>query len=164
MNSHTIIVIAVLLSVSIFVGCSLVPAKHIYTEIDISAPPKTVWAILADNARYPQWNPYHVNVIGDMKRGETLNVTIHKPNGEVVEITPHVMRIIPMQELTWGGGIKGIFHGEHVFQLQEIGQGHTKLVQKERFSGIVIPFASLDAVEEGYRQMNHALKERAESF
>jgi hypothetical protein len=164
MKTQAISAISILFGSWFTTGCSLAPAKHIYTEIEIAAPTKTVWAILADNNRYPQWNPYHVSVQGVMKEGEKLNVTLHKPNGEVVHIDPHVIRIIPLQELTWGGGIKGIFHGEHTFLLEEIRPGHTKLVQKESFTGFAIPFASLESIEEGYSLMNQALKERAESF
>lgn len=164
MKTQAISAISILLGSWFTTGCSVVPAKHIYTEIEITAAPKTVWTILADNNRYAQWNPYHVSVQGVMKEGEKLNVTLHKPNGEVVHIDPHVMRIIPLQELTWGGGIKGIFHGEHTFLLEEIRQGHTKLVHKESFTGVAIPFASLDGIEEGYNRMNQALKARAESI
>lgn len=105
-----------------------------------------------------------MSVQGAIKEGEKLNVTLHKPNGEVVHIDPHVMRIIPLQELTWGGGIKGIFHGKHTFLLEETDRGYTKLVQKESFTGFATPFASPDSIEEGYSLMNQALKARAESI
>jgi len=77
---------------------------------------------------------------------------------------PHGMRVVPLKELAWGGGIKGIFIGEHVFLLERIDKSSTKLIQKEDFSGLAIPFASLDAIEEGYSLMNRALKERAEAL
>jgi hypothetical protein len=51
-----------------------------------------------------------------------------------------------------------------VFELEMMDNNSTKLVQKENFSGIAIPFASLDAIEEGYDLMNMALKETAEAF
>jgi len=35
-------------------------------------------------------------------------------------------------------------------------------VQKEDFVGLAIPFAEFDAIQEGYKQMNRALKIRAE--
>jgi len=69
-----------------------------------------------------------------------------------------------LQELTWGGGIKGIFHGKHTFLLEKTHHDHTKLVQKESFTGFAIPFASLDSIEEGYSLVNQALKARAESI
>jgi len=40
----------------------------------------------------------------------------------------------------------------------------TKLIQKEGFSGIVIPFASLGTIEEGYNHLNKAPKQRAGAF
>lgn len=141
----------------------MIPNKHIYTEIDISARPETVWSILTDNEKFPEWNPYHVKVVGNLKVGEKLFVEIHKPNGEKIEIHPHVLRMAPLEELTWGGGIKGIFFGEHVFLLRHLDDKSTKLVQKEDFSGFATPFASLDAIDEGYNLMNKALKERAEA-
>jgi len=142
----------------------LIPNKHIYTEIDISAEPETIWAILLDNENYPEWNPYHVKVNGTLEVGAKLYVEIHKPNGERVEIEPYVMKIVPLKELAWGGGIKGIFFGEHVFLLDRLNENSTKLIHKENFSGLAIPFASLDAIEEGYNLMNKTLKKRAETI
>ena len=143
-------------------GCASLPSQHVYTEIEIEAPVQRVWRILADNESYPEWNPYHVSVRGELVVGRKIEVLLHKPNGEQVEIEPRVMRVTPMRELTWGGGVRGIFHGEHVFMLEEIDAEITRLVHKEDFVGIAVPFASLDAIEDGYRQMNQALKIRAE--
>jgi hypothetical protein len=154
----TVILIASLL----FGGCVAIPEKNIHTWIDIDAPREKVWAVLVNIASYPEWNPYHVEVNGKLAMGEELGVVINKPNGETVKIKPHVMRLKPANELTWGGGIEGIFFGEHVFLLYSIGESRTRLVHNERFSGIAIPFASLDSIEEGYELMNEALKVRAE--
>jgi len=150
-------ILVILAALGILGGC-----KHIYTEIDIKTPPERVWRILSDIEHYPDWNPYHVKVTGTLAVGEQLDVTIHKPNGETVHIKPHVIRLEPNVELTWGGGIKGLFHGKHVFRLESAGNGITRLVQQEDFVGIFVPFASLDAIDEGYRLMNERLKERAE--
>lgn len=154
--------ISALLASLLASACTSLPTKNIYTQIEIEAPVSRVWAILADNESYPDWNPYHVSVRGQMLPGRTLEVVVHKPNGERIEIEPRVMRMVPLQELTWGGGVRGIFHGEHVFLLEEIDAVNTRLIHKEDFVGIAVPFASLDAIEEGYRQMNQALKIRAE--
>jgi len=157
-STRILSILVVLPALLMLSGC-----KHIYTDINIKASPERVWRILADIERYPEWNPYHVKVTGTLAVGEQLDVTIHKPNGKTVHIKPHVMRLEPKVELTWGGGIKGLFHGEHVFLLEPVGEGITRLVHKEDFVGIFVPFASLDAIDEGYRLMNSRLKERAES-
>lgn len=83
--------------------------KYIETHIDIDARPAVVWEILADIDSYPEWNPYHVEVQGELQLGSPLVVRIHKPNGTRLQIEPDVMRVLPLQELTWGGGIRGIF-------------------------------------------------------
>ncbi len=144
-------------------GCALVPEKSIYTEIDIDASRERVWAALADNRNYPDWNPYHVRVEGELKEGETLTVQIEKPNGEQVEIEPTVLEMRENERLVWGGGINGIFIGEHVFELTGSGDGRTRLVQSEVFAGFAVPFASLDAIEEGYNLMNQSLKKYVEA-
>ncbi len=144
-------------------ACSLIPDKHIHTEIDIAASPEVVWDILSDLERYPEWNPYHVRVDGRLEPGSILDLEIHKPNGEQVRLSPRIMCLNPFQCLSWGGGIPGIFQGEHVFKLLPLTENTTRLIHSEVFSGFAVPFASLDAIEEGYEQMNQALKTRAEA-
>ncbi|MCB1167089.1 MAG: SRPBCC domain-containing protein [Leptospiraceae bacterium] len=135
--------------------------KSIHTELKIRATPAEVWSVLMDNKKYPEWNPYHVRVEGELKEGNTIVVEVHKPNGNRIVLEPEVLRIRPERELTWGGGIPGLFTGEHVFEIVPCEEG-VVLIHREKFSGIFVPFAELDSIEEGYAQMNQALKERVE--
>ena len=41
----------------------------IATEVTIDAASETVWRILADTARYPQWNPYIPELHGTLAMG-----------------------------------------------------------------------------------------------
>ena len=79
-----------------------------------------------------------------------------------MEIDPHIIRLDPIRELTWGGEIRGILYGEHIFVIEEINTNQTRLIHKEDFTGFTVPFASLDSIKEGYELMNEALKTRAE--
>lgn len=151
--------IAALFALTVGLNC----AKNIYTQLEIEAEPDQVWMVLVENKKYPEWNPYHVRVEGELKVGEQLVVEIHKPNGNQLVIEPEVFRIVPGRELTWGGGIRGLFFGEHIFLLERTAPGRTKLVQKESFEGIFVPFAELGSIEEGYRLMNLALKRKIEA-
>ncbi len=45
--------------------------KHLHTEIQIEADPAEVWAVLTDFDRYPDWNPFLVDVRGDAEPGAT---------------------------------------------------------------------------------------------
>lgn len=154
--------ISLLIVVNLISGCSYLPEKHIYTEILIQAPAEDIWAVLVNNQAYPQWNPYHIKVEGEIHVGSQLSVHIQKPNGDQVFIQPHVIQLQPSRILTWGGGIPGIFTGEHTFLLEEQNDFSTLLVQEEMFRGIAVPFASLESIESGYNAMNQALKKQFE--
>ena len=162
MITYVLVGLSALVGFIYFVG-PLFPGLHIYTEIEIDASPEAVYAALADLESYPEWNPYHVEVIGKAAVGEPLVVHISKPNGETPTVHPHMLRMEPKSELTWGGGMHGVFYGEHVFLLEETPTGGTHLIHKEDFTGIAVHFASLDTIEEGYNQMNEALKAYLES-
>ncbi|MCB1120632.1 MAG: SRPBCC domain-containing protein [Verrucomicrobiae bacterium] len=150
--------LATLAVIPVLTGC-----QHTYTEVDIEAPLPTVWQILVDTEAYPDWNPYHVAVKGELSVGRKLEVIIHKPNGSQLTIHPRVLRLKPGEELTWGGGVTGVFKGVHQFRLEALNGDTTRLIQEETFSGLAVPFAELDSIEEGYHQVNHAIKKRAET-
>ncbi len=96
-------------------------------------------------------------VEGQPDIGERLIVHIEKPNGDTVTIRHHVITVDPERELTWGGGLRGVFHGEHRFELRATGAG-TRLIHSESFDGFAARRAKLDSIEEGYEVMNRALK------
>ncbi len=80
---------------------------------------------------------------------------------------PTVLACETNRELRWLGrlGIPGLFEGEHSFTLEPIDTGRTRLIQREVFTGVLVPlFArSLDGgTKKGFEAMNLALKERAE--
>jgi hypothetical protein len=129
----------------------------IHTETTIAADTATVWSVLSDVAGYPAWNPYHERVAGELIPGRKLVVDISKPNGDSLTIKPRVIRVEPGRELTWGGGITGVFRGEHRFVLEPV-DGGTRLIHSEEFTGLAVRFAHLDSIQEGYELMNAALR------
>ncbi len=141
-------------------------SKPIRTTVNIDAPPATVWAILVDFERYPEWNPYHISLRGEAYEGATLQLRILRPDGKVVEIDPTIKRLDPETEFTWGEGVWGVFKGRHAFLLEDNGRGGTRLYQLEDFDGLGVLFADLPrgVLTEGYHKVNVALKERAEAF
>ena len=90
--------------------------KSIDTAIEIDAQPCAVYDVLADFDRYPDWNPYHVRVEGTLEVGAPLEVRVSRPDGKVVDV-PHVrvLEVEPCRTLVWGGGVPGVFRGEHRF-------------------------------------------------
>ena len=152
-----------ILVASTLVGCTT--KKFIDTRIDIDAPPCEVYETLADFEHYPEWNPYHVRVSGSGNVGEPLEVRVARPDGVVVDV-PHVklLEAERCRALVWGGGIPGVFRGEHRFDLSERQDGGTHLSHTEVFSGLFIGFADLPVpvLTEGYELMNEALRKQLE--
>ena len=147
--------------VVLLAGCTSI---EIRTAETINAPKEKVWSALIDFENYPVWNPYHVSVEGAFREGADLEVRIERPDGKKVEIPPHIIRIRENEELTWGGGIKPLFYGEHTFLLRDGPNGSTLLTHNEDFDGIFVGFADLppEVLTEGYNRMNLALKDYLE--
>lgn len=139
--------------------------RKFHTEVEIEADVATVWRIVADVERYPEWNPYHLRVDlrdGDLCPGSRLRVHISKPSGRQLTLPPSVTRRDVPRQFAWGGGVPGLFEGEHVFTLEALTGRRTRLVQSERFSGLFVPFADLEGIEQGYMLVNEAVRRRAE--
>jgi hypothetical protein len=142
--------------------------REIKTTIEIDAPTNTVWAVLTDFSRYSEWNPFIRSIRGKAQQGEPLEILIQPPGGTGMTFRPIILALQPEAELRWLGRLilPGIFDGEHQFQLEPIGEGRTRLIHGEVFSGLLVPllWRNLDTqTRQGFEAMNHALKQRAES-
>lgn len=141
--------------------------QTIRSAIEIDAPPAAVWSVLTDTGSYPDWNPFVRRLEGSLDLGATLDVRIAPPGARSMRFKPTVLAAVPGQELRWLGRFlaPGIFDGEHSFTLEPLGEDRTRLVQEERFSGLLVrPFRStLEKTLLGFEQMNEALKTRVEA-
>lgn len=141
--------------------------KQVRTEIVISASPSTVWQILTDFAKYPQWNPFIKSITGEVQQGSKITARIEPPGASGMTFKPRLLAVRKNEELRWLGHlfVSGLFDGEHIFELYENTDGSTTFVQRENFTGILVPLFSrmLDVnTLRGFEMMNTALKARAE--
>ena len=142
--------------------------KQLHTETEIEAPAERVWYLLTDFASYHQWNPFIRSISGQPVLGERLEVRLEPPGGRGMIFKPKVLNAEPNHELRWLGHllVPGLFDGEHSFTIQPLEENRTRFIQREAFKGLLVPlFArSLDNnTRRGFEEMNHALKERAET-
>jgi hypothetical protein len=141
--------------------------KELRTEINIAASPEAVWSVLTDFAAFPQWNPFITEASGEQKVGGKLRIRVATTSGKGMVFKPTVLACETNRELRWLGrlGIPGLFDGEHGFTLEPIGDGRTRLTQREVFTGLLVPLLARsleDGTKKGFEAMNLALKERAE--
>lgn len=122
--------------------------------------------MLVDFPTWPDWNPFIPKVDGSLEVGQTLHVTVAPPGRKPSRFPPVVRVVRPCEEILWGGGFLGIFfRGDHALLLEPLPQGRTRFRQRERFRGLPVPFMDslFEAIEQGYHQMNDALKRRVEA-
>ncbi|MGP6173333.1 SRPBCC family protein [Corynebacterium sp. A21] len=135
-------------------------------EIEINASPEQVWEVLTDFESYPVWNPHIITISGTPEVGEKLDVEI-TAGGSTMRFNPTVLTAEPGIELRWLGQVlvPGLFDGEHSFTLTETPAGGTRLVQSEKFTGILAPTAPLIMdLGASFEDANQALRDRAEEL
>ncbi len=111
----------------------------IRTESFIDAPPGEVWAVLADFARWGEWNPLNLSAVGEARLGAKVAMRFAnlagKP-GSVIAQTTTLVACEPGRELAWRGDVPLLFHGRHGFLLSPEANG-TRVVQTEALRGLL---------------------------
>ena len=128
--------------------------NSISTEILIKASPEKVWNLLCDFKNYPTWNPFILSIEGELIKGNFLRVKLKPEGSSGMVFRPEVLEIEPNRLFCWKGklGVKGVFDGEHRFEMKATSQGHTVFIQSEKFSGLLVPF---------FRKMIHGPTKRS---
>lgn len=139
-------------------------SKKIETEITIHASPEKIWKILSNFHEYPNWNPFITEIQGSIEVGNRLQVKINQEGGKTMIFKPIILSKKENKELKWLGKLlfKGIFDGEHHFELIDNKNGTTQFIQSEKFSGLLVPFFNFDNTTSSFHIMNQKLKELAE--
>ncbi len=142
-------------------------SKEIKTEIIIHATPEKIWSILTNFSDYPNWNPFIKSIQGEVKTGNRITARIEPPDAQGMTFKPTVLSFEKNKKFSWLGHLlfKGLFDGEHTFELFDNGNGTTTFVQSEIFGGILVPLFKkmLDNnTKSGFEVMNSKLKELAE--
>jgi len=141
--------------------------KQISTQIEINATPDKVWNILMNFEAYAEWNPFIKSISGEAIVGKHIKASIQPPDAMVMAVKPMVLANNKNTEFRWLGKLlfKGLFDGEHIFQLIDNNDGSTTFIQSEKFEGILVSLFSkmLDVnTVNGFNMMNRALKQKAE--
>jgi hypothetical protein len=141
---------------------------EIQTEIDIESTPERLWSILTDFPAQPSWNPFIRSIEGPVETGARLTVLIQPVGGKPMTFRPTVLVATPNVELRWVGHFlfRGVFDGEHYFQIGSGRPGWVRFIQGERFSGLLVGLAKATlerGTRPGFVAMNQALKRRAEN-
>ena len=130
----------------------------------IKATPETIWAILTDAAKYPEWDPGIDRIEGRIAPGEKLKAFTKSSPGRA--FPAKVTEFVPGQRMTWTGGMPlGLFKGERTFTLTPQSNGSIEFTLREVFSGPLLPLIgrSIPDLTSTFEDFAAGLKGRAES-
>ena len=141
--------------------------KEINTSINIKASPEKVWSILTDFTEYNKWNPFIISVTGSAVLNSRLEIILSPPDANTMKFKPTLTDVKEREKLEWLGRVlmPGIFDGRHAFQIIDNKDGTVTFVQKEQFTGLLVPFLAKsldDNTKRGFILMNEKLKEICE--
>lgn len=141
----------------------------ICTDITIEAPINVVWDILTNFDEYETWNPFITRMKGKFELGSKLDAFMQPPGMKGTNFTPVITKIEPVNEFRWIGNlwVRGIFDGEHVYRLEELENDRSRLIQCERFRGIMAPLILHiigKKTRKGFEKMNKSLKRECEKI
>lgn len=138
--------------------------RDVRTEITIDAPPAVVWQVLTDTDAYPAWNPHVVEATGELAVGSTLDITVRREGVRDRSMRVTVTDLEPERQLAWVGRVVSplLFEGRHVYELDPLDDGRTRLINREEVRGVLGGLVVTDQPEVDYETMNRALAARVE--
>ena len=137
---------------------------NISATIEIAAPPEQVWAVLADLASYPEWNPVYREVSGQLTPGNKITIHSTQPvTGHTMTVKVKVLTAEPAAELRWVSSVLGLMTSEHSFILSPT-SGGTRLVQTQTYRGMFTRFPpkTISRIQASFEAINQAVRQRAE--
>ena len=140
------------------------PIEH---RIGVQAPPDVIWDVICDLARWSEWNPLYPKAEGTIRIGAALNMTLAVPGQAQRQIQPVVLDWVPGEQLHWklslmGGLVKTVRY----IEIEQLAEASCIVSNGEIFGGMMGPSAAKRmgrTIHRGFREMNEALKARAEA-
>lgn len=143
--------------------------KRFSATTTIAASPATIWAILTDAARYPEWDPTVDRIEGTIAAGNKITAYTKLSPGRAFPVK--VTTFEPTSKMVWSGGMPlGLFRGERTFSLvardkDSDGREMTDVQVEEVFGGPLLPLIgrTLPDLDDAFAQFLAGLKQRAEN-
>jgi hypothetical protein len=132
----------------------------------IEAPADIVWSTLTDFTSHQTWDSYVVTWEGEAKVGSRMRLVAMADRRR--EFTPIVTEVVPGRRLRYEHRVLGgvLLQADHEMVIEpEDGGARCRFIQRERFTGLVVPFAwkaISSSAGPGFERMNRDLKAEAE--
>ena len=137
---------------------------HFTATTTINAKPETIWNIITDASKFPEWEPNVVRIEGTIALGE--KVTAYTKRDPKRAFPAKVTEFVPNKKMEWTGGMPfGLFKGVRSFTLTPKGDS-TEFTLREEFSGPMLFMikGSIPDQTQDFENFVQGLKQRAESM
>lgn len=167
MNTKRIVLISAGIALLAILGLSRTQFE-IRKDVVINAPPEKVWNAVVDFKNYKAWNSQLAYLGGEAKPHGTLHLKLSVKGTDPYEFTPLVSYWEENKRFAWLAetGFPRVFDGEHFFELQDMGNGKTLVVNREEYRGvlslIIRNLPMMKNAPEGFELMNTELKRYCE--
>ena len=138
--------------------------KEFSTSTEINAASETIWRILTDAAKYPEWDPGIASINGKIAPGEQL--TLYTKVAPERAFKPTVIEFVPNRKMVWRSGMPlGLFHGSRTFTLEPLSGNRVRFTMREVYGGLMLGMIgkSIPDLNPVFAAFAAALKRRAES-
>jgi hypothetical protein len=142
---------------------------EIRKEIDINATVNRVWAVIIDFENYKNWSTQLTYLGGEVKLHQKLHLKLSAEGAAPYEFEPIVSHWEENKKFAWLArtGLPRIFDGEHFFELNDLGNGRTQVINREEYRGllsmIIRQLPMMKTAPQGFEKMNAELKAFVES-
>ena len=141
---------------------------RIEDRIGIQAPAEVIWEIVYDLERWSEWNPTYPHAEGEIRIGQLITAKLALPDQPVQELKPKILDWVPNQQLHWqlsfmGGMIRTLRY----IEIEPLADHGCVVDNGEIFGGLMGPSLGRRmgrTVQRGFKAMNEALKDRAETI
>jgi len=141
----------------------------IQTTLVIDASPDAIWSVLSDWPAYGEWCALIPVIRGEARLAGDVDIRL-RLGALAAPIDATITRFEPNRALEWTGPRSralGLFaSGRHSFEIVDFGDGRSRLVHGETFTGpgFRLPWRLLKPrLERAYADFNRALAERVEA-
>jgi hypothetical protein len=137
--------------------------KHYEASSIIAAPPETVWDVLVDGSRYPEWDSGVTRIEGPIVDGGRIKAYAAVSPGRAFPVTVTLDR---PRLMSWTGGMPlGLFRGHRTFALAGTPDGGTRFTMREEYTGPLLGliWRSMPDLGPSFVQFVNGLKAQAEA-
>jgi len=141
-------------------------AFKIEDRMGVQAPAEVIWAVIADLARWPQWNPVYPRAEGVLAFGAKLDMDLQLPGRPPMRLRPVVADWVPNDQLHMNLSFAGgLVKSTRYIEIERLTPTGCILSNGELFKGVglsLIDHATRRAIATAFAEMTAALKARAE--